>query len=58
MNTKNLDAIKRMVVRLQSIKETESLDDESAFWLDCALVYLWGLVDVYDKREKRNDSVR
>lgn len=56
MNTKNLDAIKRMVVRLQSIRETEFLVIDTAIRINTAVELLKEIVAVYEP-EQKDDSV-
>lgn len=57
MNTKNLDAIKRMVTRLQAIKETDDLELVD-YQIDCVLEYLQHIVDIYDPIKNHPSQIR
>ena len=56
MNTKNLDAIKRMVTRLQAIKETDWLVFDTVVRINTAKELLQQIVDVYDKSSPTQDA--
>lgn len=58
MNTKNLDAIKRMVVRLQSIRETEFLVIDVAVRINTAVALLKEVIDIYDPIQNNSEEVR
>jgi len=53
MDTKNLDAIKRMVTRLQAIRETENLST-SDIWNICGAIS--NLDDVVEHYETPNEE--
>lgn len=54
MNTKNLDAIKHMVVRLQATLETDKLDVISKWNISNSLMSLRDLIDHYEIPNKEN----
>ena len=56
MDTKNLDAIKRMVTRLQAIKETDWLVFDTVVRINTAKELLQQIVDVYDKSSPTQDA--
>lgn len=56
MNTKNLDAIKRMVTRLRSIRETEFLFMDTAVRINTAAELLKEVVDAYDAHTPAQDA--
>lgn len=55
MNTKNLDAIKRMVTRLQSIRETDDVELVE-YQIDISIEHLQHVVDLYEYDSKQNNS--
>lgn len=57
MNTKNLDVIKRMVTRLQAIKETDDMDLVD-YQLTCSIEYLQHIVDIYDPIKNYIEKIR
>ena len=56
MDTKELDAIKRMVTRLQAIKETDWLVFDTVVRINTAKELLQQIVDVYDKSSPTQDA--
>ena len=56
MNTKNLDAIKRMVTRLQSIRETENLSTPEIWNISGAISNLNDIVEHYETSNKENST--
>lgn len=57
MNTKNLDAIKRMVTRLQAIRETDDVELVE-YQIDISIDYLQHVVDMYDSEQNNTEEVR
>ena len=58
MNTKNLDAIKRMVTRLQAIRETENLSTPEIWNIRNAISNLSDVVEHYDSEQNNPEEVR
>lgn len=57
MNTKNLDAIKRMVTRLQAIKETDTIEFPNVLYnIRQAVECLQEVVAVYDAHTPTQDT--
>lgn len=57
MNTKNLDAIKRMVVRLQAIVETDgTIDAIYTYWLKYISEVLQNITEEIENGSKQNYS--
>lgn len=58
MNTKNLDAINRMVTRLQSIRETEFLYIPTFIEIGKAIDILKGVAKEYDPKQSNSEEIR
>ena len=58
MNTKNLDAIKRMVTRLQAIRETENLSTPDMWNICGAISNLSDIVETYDSKQSNSEEIR
>ena len=59
MNTKNLDAIKRMVTRLQAIKETDTTEFPNVLYnIRQAVECLQEIIAVYDSEQNNTEEVR
>ena len=58
MNTKNLDAIKRMVTRLQAIRETENLSTPEIWDINGAISNLNDIVETYDSKQRNSEEIR